>query len=379
MKGTVAVRFTAAIEPSFDAAFDVWERMAEEGDALPFQRRPWLAAWASTIGRGPELDLLPVTVRDGAGAPIAGIPLVRERRGLRRIGFADGGLVDYNAPILGRNVPQDRDGAARLWAALRHVLPPADTIRLERMPRRVGARANPLALLPDALPSRSLGLALTLEHGYEGWVAARPRRYRMELGRCARLFDALPGARFERVAARDASGVLCALETLQRSRVAALERPYALDDPRVHAFHHALAADGDAGTLFALRVGEEIVAALFGIRVGAGFIMLRVAADPEHARCSPARLVITRAMERLAAEGVRTIDFGLGDYDYKRRLGGEAVDLVDLVAARSWRGLGEFVGHRGRAALRANPRAQAAARHLRDALRAPRFRPTRSS
>ena len=124
MKGTVAVRFTAAIEPSFDAAFDVWERMAEEGDALPFQRRPWLAAWASTIGRGPELDLLPVTVRDSAGAPIAGIPLVRERRGLRRIGFADGGLVDYNAPILGRNVPQDRDGAARLWAALRHVLPP---------------------------------------------------------------------------------------------------------------------------------------------------------------------------------------------------------------------------------------------------------------
>ena len=156
--------------------------------------------------------------------------------------------------------------------------------------------------------------------------------------------------------------------------------PYAWTIPACTPFITRLAADGDAGTLFALRAGKEIVAALFGIRVGAGFIMLRVAADPEHARCSPARLVITpRAMERLAAEGVRTIDFGLGDYDYKRRLGGEAVDLVDLVAARSWRGLGEFVGHRGRAALRANPRAQAAARHLRDALRAPRFRPTRSS
>ncbi len=378
MKGAVAVRFTAAIEPSFDAASDVWERMAEEGDALAFQRRPWLAAWASTVGSGPELDLLPVTVRDEAGMPVAGLPLVRERRGLRRIGFADGGLVDYNAPVLGRGAPQDPEGAARLWAALLQVMPAADTIRLERMPRRIGARPNPLALLPDARPSSSLGLALTLEHGYEGWVAARPRRYRMELGRCARLFDALPGARFERVTACNASGVLGALETLQRSRVAALERPYALDDPRVHAFHHALAADGDTSTLFALRLEEEIVAALFGLRVGAGFIMLRVAADPEHARLSPARLVITRAMERLAGEGVRTIDFGLGDYDYKRRLGGEAVDLVDLVAARSWRGLGELAGHRGRAALRANPRAQAAARRLRDALRAPRFRPTRT-
>ncbi len=379
MKGSVAVRFTAAIEPSFDAAFDVWERMAAGGDALPFQRRPWLAAWVGTVGRGPELDLLPVTISDDAGSAIVGLPLVCERRGLRRIGFADGGLVDYNAPVLGRDVPQDPDGAAQLWAALLRVLPPVDTIRLERMPQRVGARANPLVLLPDARPSPCTGLALTLEHGFQGWLAARPRRYRMELGRCARLFDALPGAGFERVTACGASGVLGVLETLQRSRVAALARPYALDDPRVHAFHHALAADDDAGTLFALRAEGRIVAALLGLRVDDRFVMLRVAADPGHARLSPARLVITRAMERLAGEGVRTIDFGLGDYDYKRRLGGETVDLVDLVAARSWRGLGELAGHRGRAALRANPRAHAAARWVRDALRAPRFRPTRSS
>lgn len=373
------MRFTATIEPTFEAALETWERMAEEGDALPFQRRPWLAAWVDTIGRGPELDLLPVTIRDGAGVPVVGLPLVRERRGLRRIGFADGGLVDYNAPVLGKNAPQDRDAAARLWAALLRVLPAADMVRLERMPRRVGARANLLALLPGTRPSPSIGLALTLDDGYEGWVAARPRRYRMELGRCSRLFDALPEARFVRVAACDASRVLDVLERLQRVRVASLAQPYALDDPRVHAFHHALAADPAAGTLFALRLGETVVAALFGLRVGASFTMLRVAADPEHARLSPARLVITRAMERLAGEGVRTIDLGLGDYDYKRRLGGEDVALVDLVAARSWRGLGEFAGHRGRAALRAQPRAHAAALRLHDALFAPRFRPTRPS
>ena len=213
--------------------------------------------------------------------------------------------------------------------------------------------------------------------GYAGWLAARPRRYRMELGRCARLFDALPGARFGPVAPEDTPAVLAALERLQRSRLATLALPYALDDPQAHAFHHALAADREAGALFALHAEDRIVAALFGLRIGATFVMLRVAADPALARLSPARLVITRAMERLAGEGVRTIDFGLGDYAYKRKMGGESVDLVDLVAARSIRGLPEVADHRGRAALRANPRARAAALWMRGTL--PRFRPTPSS
>lgn len=370
--------FTATLEPDFASALETWEPMAEQGDSLPFQRRAWLMPWRETVGRRSTLELLPITIRDGSGVPVAGLPLVAERNGRRRIGFADGGLADYNAPILGPAAPRDLVGATSLWRALLRVLPTADAIRFERMPRRIGERDNPFALLAGARPSPSVGLSLVLDKGYEGWLANRPRRYRMELGRCARLFDALPGARFERVGAKDGSRALGDLEALQRNRFVAMDKPYALDDPDSHAFHHALAADRDASALFALRVEGRVVAALFGLRIGTAFVMLRVAADADLSRLSPARLVITKAMERLGGDGVRTIDFGLGDYDYKRRLGGETVELVDLVAARSLRGFPDLVDHYGRAALRAHPRARAATRWMRGALRLPRFRPTRS-
>ncbi len=377
--GGVAVSFTATIEADPAAALDRWDRMDGAGDALAFQRRPWLSAWFGTMGRRAELDLLPVTIRDAAGAMIAGLPLVRETRGLRRIGFADGGLVDYNAPILGSTAPIDTAGAMLLWRALLRVLPAADVVRLERMPHHVGTRPNPLALLPAARRASTLGLAVTLADGYAGWLAALPRRYRMELGRCARLFEALPHARFGQVAAPEISGVLDALDALQRSRIDALALPYGLDDADARAFHHRLGSGGEAGVLFALHAEGRLVAALFGLRVEDGFTMLRVAAEPDYARLSPARLVITRSMERLAGEGVRTIDLGLGDYPYKRRLGGVPVDLVDVVAARSLRGLAEVAEHRGRAALRGRPLVRAAARRLRATLRLPRFRPTGSA
>lgn len=378
MKGGVAARFTATLEPDFATACETWERLAEEGGVLAFQSRAWLAAWAATLGRRSNLDLLPITLHDEHGLPVAGLPLVREVRGMRRIGFADGGLADYNAPILGRTAPVDRDGALDLWKALRRVLPEADAVRFERMPISVGRRPNPLALLPGVARSSSLGLSVELEHGYEGWLADRPRRYRMELGRCSRLFDALPGAAFRRVAPEDASEVLDALEGFQRARVASLALPYALDDPHVQAFHRMLAARSEAGILFALFAGDRVVAALFGVRFGSCFVMLRVAADPAHARLSPARLVIARAIERLVDEGVRSIDLGLGDYDYKRRLGGQPVELVDFIAARSLRGSVELADHRLRAMLRAYPRARATVHRVRGIVGVPRFRPTPS-
>ena len=43
-------------------------------------------------------------------------------------------------------------------------------------------------------------------------------------------------------------------------------------------------------------------------------------------------------MAMLHADGVRTFDFSVGNYDYKRRFGVSDVALVDLTAALSWRG-----------------------------------------
>lgn len=369
------MKFAATIAPDFDTALDAWERLVEGGNGFAFQRRAWLSAWARTMGRSATVELLPVIVRDAAGAVVVGLPLVRETQGRRRIGFADGGLVDYNAPFLGPGAPDDVVGARALWREVLRALPSSDVVRLERMPPRVGSRSNPFALLPNARPSSAIGLALALDEGFDAWQQARPRRYRMELGRCGRLFAALPGAVFAPVAAPDMLDAFLDLERLQRARMTPLPTLYRLDDPHACAFHALLAADGGACRLFTLRAEGCTLAVLFGLRQGSDFIMLRVAADERYARLSPARLIIVHAMAWLAADGLRTVDLGLGDYPYKRRLGGLPVPLVDLVAARSARGLAESTRHRVAAYLRARPRGHAAARRLRDALLSPRFRP----
>lgn len=366
---TDVVGYTASVSPSFDSELDLWSRMADSGGALPFQSREWLVPWSATIGRRADLKLLAVTIRDGGGRPVVGLPLVCERKGLRRIGFADGGLADYNAPILGRDAPQDAAGAARIWSALVRALPKADVIRFERMPARIGTMANPLALLPRARPAAIGGLDLRLTGSYADWLQALPRRYRKELGRCTRLFEALPDARFERVRGT-ASSAFDALEHLQRERIDALDLPYVLDEPDARDFYRRLAADlSGAGVLTTVVAESRIVAVLFGMRRGSRYIMLRIGADPAYARMSPARHLITQTMEAMRAEGVEYFDFGLGDYVYKRKLGAQPIHLFDLVAARSPFGAAEATAFRLKAHVRKHAPIHATAKRLRGLLR----------
>ena len=186
----------------------------------------------------------------------------------------------------------------------------------------------------------------------------------MELGRCARLFDALPDARFERLSG-DFDEVMGALETMQRDRITTLGRRYTLDGDAEHQFYRELVTSGTSGAvLTALRVGNDTIAALLGLRQGPYFIMLRIAASADFTKLSPARQLIVRTMEHLRTDDVTHFDFGLGDYPYKRKLGGETVALYDLAASRSLTGFVDTARVRLKARLRANPAIYAAARRV---------------
>ena len=74
--------------------------------------------------------------------------------------------------------------------------------------------------------------------------------------------------------------------------------------------------------LSALTVGEEVVATLLGIRSGPRYLMLRSShAGEKWSHCSPDRLIINRTMAALHQDGVRSFDFSIGNYAYKRRFG----------------------------------------------------------
>ncbi|MCC7266388.1 MAG: GNAT family N-acetyltransferase [Caulobacteraceae bacterium] len=77
-------------------------------------------------------------------------------------------------------------------------------------------------------------------------------------------------------------------------------------------------AEGDFGVRFAaLRAGGRIIAAEVGLVSGEAYHLWFPVYDPGFARYSPGALMTLETLKALAAQGVRTVDFGAGAEDYK--------------------------------------------------------------
>ncbi|MET0605694.1 MAG: GNAT family N-acetyltransferase [Beijerinckiaceae bacterium] len=252
-------------------------------------------------------------------------------------------MTDYNAPILGPAAPQDSRGARELWRALCRALPPADILTIGKSPRVLRGRPNPLALLRAATPSQLSGNVIDIDGPFDAFTRGFDRKMRKELGREKRVFEATPGARFEIIADRgEAERVFDRLAEMQAARIRGRGRVYRLDEPEKAEFYRTLLAEGlkDGNVaLSALRVGDEVVAALLGCISGDHYAMVRLGqAGAAWGHFSPGRLIILETMRALRNKGTRRFDFTIGEYDYKRRLGVVTVPLVDVTVALSWRG-----------------------------------------
>ncbi len=310
-----------------------------------FQRPGWLSAWYATVAAPEGGAPLLVEVFDrGSGAHVMTLPLVKTGgQGFSRIEFADLGVTDYNAPILGPAAPNSAEEAAALWKQVRKALPGADVIHLRKMPVALKGRANPLALLSGTHPSTCAGFSVTIPDDWEIYLRSLSKKFRKELGRSSRLFDTAGDTRFCRIeSAAEAARVLDAMNAQQRSRLEEKGYQCPLGEESYNGFYASLVKDGiEDGTvvLTTLMSGDEPVAALLGVTDGTSFAMVRLShAGGEWLRIGLGRLIIERTMRALHKDGCRHFDFTIGDYPYKSGFGVEASPLVDLVSAESWRG-----------------------------------------
>lgn len=347
-----------------------WEAALATGTATPFQHGAVMDAWYRAMAGRKGLKPLLVTVRDGAGTHALSLALVRYRVGLRRvIAFADGGLIDYNAPILGPAAPEDAAGAARLWRAVRRALPAADLLDLRKMPERIGGRPNPFSLLAP-LPCALNGNVVRAGDDWSAYHHSLKRTVRKELERSWRVFERHPGAAFRAITdPAERQRVLAAIEAQQPVRMQSTHKTYVLDEPAAASFYRNLVADalaGEAVVLTALTAGEEVVAALLGLRWRGDYIMVRISnAEGEWANASPGKIIIDKSMEWLHGHGQREFDFSIGNYDYKRRFGVEPIALIDLVRPLSPLGLPGVLDARIRAWLRGHPQVRGMAHRVR--------------
>jgi CelD/BcsL family acetyltransferase involved in cellulose biosynthesis len=357
-------------------------RWNEISPSTPFQHPQWVAAWydAFAIADGVE-PLIAIVCDISTGEQAALLPLIRRRqKHISIVEFADLDLTDYNAPILGPAAPRDAKAARVLWRellmALRRTPGGADLIRLRKVPLDLDGRPNPLALLDDAGPCSLNGNVVATGEDYDAWRYTLEKTVRKELERSWRVFTRDPAASFEIVAdTNEALRILSTTEVQQGTRMRSLGLNFFLNDETCAAFYRNLVRDGVGSgyaVVTALRVGDEIVATLLGIRCGARYVMIRISnAGEKWSNCSPGRLIIERTMAALHQDGVREFDFSVGNYAYKRRFGVTPLPLVDISAALGWRGLPYALRDRAARELRNYPKL---ATYLRRALGKPRSR-----
>ncbi len=348
-----------------------WKQAAARWNDLspstPFQHPLWLDAWYRAFAGTGHIEPLIAMISDATtGEQVALLPLIRRlQNGIRIVEFADLNLTDYNAPMLTAAAPRHAMAARALWrdlkAALRRMPGGADLIRLQKMPIDLDGRPNPLALFDGAGPCSLNGNVVTTGDDFDAYRYSLERTVRKELERSWRVFTRDPTAEFKIVTDKDeALRILSTMEIQQGTRIRQLGLNFILNDETCAAFYRNLVGGGvDSGyvVVSALTVGEEVVAALLGIRAGSHYLMMRISnAGEKWSNCSPGRLIIERTMAALHKDGVRKYDYSIGNYAYKRRFGVAHMPLVDVSAALSCRGIPFALRDRAARELRKYPR-----------------------
>jgi CelD/BcsL family acetyltransferase involved in cellulose biosynthesis len=368
-----------------DAVEPFLARCAQLADAatLPFHTPNWLRAWYATFGQTGGRTPVLVTVRHRAsGADAVLLPLVaRREHGIGVLEFADGGVVDYVAPLLAprwQGALPESVAAHALWKAVHGALRAHgghDLLRVHKMLGHMleeqGRGVNPLALALRTGPCEMFGNQFSVAQGtdWDAWRRSLEKRVRKEIERCWRVFQRSPEARFEHVT--DAAAALALFETLeqqQSQRMQSLQPNYLLDAPECRAFYRQAIAGGVASgevVLTALRDGEHVVSALFGLANGHRYIGLRQSLGGDAWKtCSPARLLDEQTARHLHGQGRQHFDFGIGDYHHKQALQMTSIPLLDACQALSPRGVPAALAWRARRLLKQQAWLVAAKRRL---------------
>jgi CelD/BcsL family acetyltransferase involved in cellulose biosynthesis len=201
------------------------------GHSAIFQHFHWLEAWYGAFDTAAPLIVIISDIL--TDQQVALLPLIRlVKGGVRIVEFADLGVTDYNAPILGFAAPhgpmEARALCKALLTALRRLPDGVDLIRLQKLPANVGGQPNPLVSL-GRMGSCSLnGNLVVVGDDFEAYRASIKR---MELPRSWRVFNRKPGARFRIVTDMDeALALLDTMDAQQHDRMKQLGLRFVLDD-----------------------------------------------------------------------------------------------------------------------------------------------------
>jgi len=297
-----------------------------------FQCRDHLEIWLETIGHQRRTSPFFVSVTEKSGNPVMMIPLgVEKHRGIRFLGFLDGGVADYNAPVLfGAAEKLDHVDIRNLWNAICRAAPPFDVALLEKISQYVDGFRNPFyEISPGRWPVS--GYYLTLQPGGDNDALQRSS-YAADNRRQRKRISEIGEFKFR--IARDRSEIDDVFETFVRQKSRRYMETGAengLDVPAKRSYYSTLAqrlSNGYGVQLSYLSLGDDIIATHWGLVAGRRFYYLMPAYEAGVWRkFSPGRLLMEELVCWSHDNGVEVFDLGIGDEEYKLKWRAKALAL----------------------------------------------------
>lgn len=328
---------------------EVWARL-DGLEGSTFQSPLWLSCWYETFKTRADITPFLVIVSEPGGQTLLALPLIRRQvGGLQVFESPDLGVTDYAAPLVRRSGLSRLPPPSVLWEEIKACLAGADLLHLERLPPLVAGMPNPLFGHPAARKNRLSAWQLPLGPCWQEYFRSLSPKMQEKLKKMGRKFGRAPMPERHLVTTvPEALAVLADLERLQAERIGRKGLDYHLDQPAIRLFYRRLVEKGlpqGRIQMTVLRSEGKTIAANFAAMSGNELIYLRVANEfGDWARHALGLLVTEFAVAEAQKKGVRTFDFTMGNYDYKRRFGAVEMPLEDLVLPLGWRGWPNAIG-----------------------------------
>jgi CelD/BcsL family acetyltransferase involved in cellulose biosynthesis len=327
-------RFSVELFEGGDLAAAGWPSI-DAGPQLAmyvYQSREFLDVWMASIGKARRARCFLVVVRDAGDNPVLYLPLVVETRFNNRIlRFMDGGVADFNAPILAAGCDLTRGEFLAIWAEIQSLLPAIDLIDLKKIASEVCGARNPLTYL-DCRPYESSGYAVDMALRREQVASGPVWRMRKKLARQHQRLSRLGPTEFvTRPSGSQLPALVDRLMELKREQYLRTSGRDFFATPGIRDFYSRMAAPEQLGrisNLSGLTCDGNVVSAHLGFRGRGRFYYVLPAFDTRYRSLAVGILLLDHLIEQCGEEAYTTFDLGEGDFSYKTKWATQRLPLL---------------------------------------------------
>jgi CelD/BcsL family acetyltransferase involved in cellulose biosynthesis len=341
---------TLSIHQKLAAIENDWREFEKHADCTVFQTFDFVSTYYRHIGAERHVQPAIVVGRSTVGKILFLIPLGIVKRGpFSLLTFLGSDVCDYNGPLLAVefSAQVERQVFLRIWqeVTLRltaEVGTAFDVIDLEKMPRHIGAQANPfIELGTDPHPSGAYKTHLDSDWNTfylkkrSSWRRKRDRARERKLTDRGSIRYHIPEGCF------GVSQTMALLFTQKMESFSAAGVSNLFERPGYRTFFQELATRSTPSAMVhisRLEVGDDTAAVNFGLLFRGRFYHLIASYDRiKFSRLGAGTMHLQYIMRDALERGCRTFDFTVGDEPYKREWCDTVTPLCDHISSVGWK------------------------------------------